>query len=107
MLAYLYFYNPLRFLVALVRPKSRLYLMDAGIQFGGMWGVTKTIRRTLGWALRLMRGPIKRITEVPASKIPMRSVDGGPASHAIPGTPMSKTIPQDTKVSVESQSEKV
>ena len=28
--AYLYFYNPLRLLIALVRPKGRLYLTDAG-----------------------------------------------------------------------------
>ena len=87
MAAYLYFYNPLRFLIALVRSKSGLYLLDPIVQFLGMWGLTKTIRRTLGWALRLRRGDIKRHTQVPASRIPMRSIDGGPASHALPGTP--------------------
>lgn len=81
MLAYLYFYNPLRFAWALVRPKSRLYLADAGMQFIGMWGVTQTIRRTLGWALRLMRGPITRRTGIPASRLPMRGVAGDAASH--------------------------
>jgi len=85
--AYLYFYNPLRFLVALVRPKSRLYLADAGMQALGMSGLVKTIRRTLGWAVRLRLGPIRRKSRVPASKAPMRSVDGGPALHALPGTP--------------------
>ncbi|UCD30767.1 MAG: radical SAM protein [Planctomycetota bacterium] len=101
-LAYLYFYNPLRFLIALVRPKSRLYLADAGMQIIGMWGLTKTIQRTLGWALRLMRGPIKRQNKAPMSHIPMRSVDGGPASHALPGTPMAKGIPTTADISVES-----
>ena len=64
MAAYLDFYNPLRFLVALVRPKSSLYLADVGMQAIGMWGLTKTVRRTLGWAFRLMRGNIKRETDV-------------------------------------------
>jgi len=85
--AYLYFYNPLRFLIAVVRPKSSLYLVDPGMQVIGMWGLALTIRRTLGWAFRLMLGKIKRHTRVPASRIPMRSADGGPASHALPGTP--------------------
>ena len=81
---YLYFYNPLRFLVALVRPKSRLYLADAGVQVLGMWGLARTVRRTLGWGLRLIRGTIRRSTRIPASRIPMRAPDGGPASHALP-----------------------
>jgi len=90
--AYLYFYNPLWFLIALVRPKSKMYLADAGIQLIGMWGLTCTIRRTLSWALRLMRGKIKRKAKVPTSPIPMRRVDGGPASHALPGTPKSSDV---------------
>lgn len=84
MLTYLYFYNPVRFLVALVRPRSRLYLADAGMQVIGMYGVTQTIRRTFGWALRLLRGPIVRRTSPPTSALPMRSVSGEQASHALP-----------------------
>ncbi len=87
MIAYLYFYNPVRFVIALVRPVSRLYLMDAGVQARGMWALGKTIRNTLGWALRLMRGNIQRRTAVPASPIAMRSPSGTGASHAVPGTP--------------------
>ena len=118
--AYLYFYNPLRFLIALVRPKSRIrfadvdtrpaspgeqasprrselrrrvfrktraHLGDSAVQLFGMWGLAHTIRHTFAWALRLMRGNIKRHTQVPTSRIPMRGIDGGPASHALPGTP--------------------
>ena len=95
MAAYLFFYNPLRFLLALVRPKSRLYLADAGGQMLGMWGLAKTIRRTFGWGLRLMRGNIKRKTSVPTSQIPMRGPDGGPASHAPPGTPEGEYVQLD------------
>jgi len=102
MAAYLYFYNPLRFLIALVRPNSRLYLADAGLQVAGMWGLAQTVRRTLGWALRLVRGSIRRKTNVPASKIPMRSVDGGPASHALPGTPQATSIQLNAKVPMRS-----
>jgi len=91
--AYIYFFNPLRFLLALVRPKSPLYLVDPGTQLLGMWGIVQTARRTLGWAWRLMRGPIKRATAPPVSRIPMRDPSGGPASHALPGTPQATPSP--------------
>lgn len=92
MAAYLYFYNPLRFLVALVRPISRLYLADAGMQGLGMWGATQTVRRTLGWAWRLFRGGIERRRVAPRSGIPMRNVQGDTADHALPGTPHSSFV---------------
>jgi len=105
-IAYLYFYNPLRFLIALVFPKSRLYLIDSIMQLIGMWGLSHTIRRTLGWAFRLMRGNIKRKTQAPISTIPMRSVDGNPASHALPGTPTVGQIQTINKPTMESASGK-
>lgn len=92
MLAYLYFYNPLRFAWAIVAPKTKLYLVDSAMQVLGMWGAAHTIRRTVGWAFRLMRGPIVRRSTPPISRIPMRAVDGEPASHALPGTPLSNEI---------------
>jgi radical SAM superfamily enzyme YgiQ (UPF0313 family) len=88
MAAYLYFYNPLRCLWALIRPKSHLYLADAGMQAIGMFGLAHTIRRTFDWALRLRRGGIRRRTSALISRIPMRGVSGEPASHALPGTPL-------------------
>ncbi|MBK8913999.1 MAG: radical SAM protein [Phycisphaerales bacterium] len=72
--AYLYFYNPVRLLIAIVRPKSRLYLADAGMQMLGMYGLVQTARRTLGWAFRLMRGGIVRRTDKPRSPIPIRAL---------------------------------
>ena len=72
------------------RYKVAAYFADAGVQLFGMWGLTFTIRRTFGWAMQLMRGRIKRQSEVPAGRIPMRSVNGGPADHALPGTSESK-----------------
>ncbi len=125
LIAYLYFYNPVRFLVALVRSKTQIpfaggdgprtdsgrqdtpkrrtlrrrvlrkmkaHLGDAGVQMVGMWGLAPTIRHTFAWALRLMRGNIKRHTQVPASRIPMRGIDRGPASHALPGTPTPQHV---------------
>jgi hypothetical protein len=91
--AYLFFYNPARFLWGLVRPKSKLYLADSGMQIIGMYGLSQTIRRTFGWALRLIKGDIQRKREIPASPIPMRSVAGEAASHALPGTPQSPLVP--------------
>ena len=87
MAAYLYFYNPLRFLSALVRPKSRLYFADAAFQLVGMAGLAHTIRRTLGWTVRLMHGNIKFKNKAPASEIPMRSPNGTPACHAVNDSP--------------------
>lgn len=92
MLAYLYFYNPLRMLVALLRPKSKLYFADAGMQGLGMWGLAQTVRRTFGWAVRLWRGGIERRTQAPVSPIPMCAAQGGPASHALPGTKLGGLV---------------
>lgn len=89
MAAYLYFYNPFRMFWALIRPKSKLYLADALMQVIGMFGTFHTIRRTIGWAWRLRKGPISRRTNAPTSPIPMRSVDGEAADHALPGTARS------------------
>ena len=86
-LAYMYFYNPARALMSLLRPRSRC-LIDFGAQIVGMWGLIKTIRRTAGWALRLMLAKCKRQTELPVSPIPMRDPHHRPAAHALPGTPL-------------------
>ena len=93
MLVYLYFYNPLRFLVALVRPRSKLYLADAIWQAIGMAGVACTIRRTFGWALRLMRGGITRRTTVPASQFPIRRL-GEPAPERSARARRQKSVVQ-------------
>jgi radical SAM superfamily enzyme YgiQ (UPF0313 family) len=91
--AYLYFYNPVRLLIAVVRPKSRLYLADAATQVLGMVGLVQTIRRTAGWVWRLMRGNIVRRMTAPRSSLPMRDGHGSVASHALKGTPQNRLIP--------------
>jgi radical SAM superfamily enzyme YgiQ (UPF0313 family) len=120
LIAYTYFFNPLRLLIALVWSKSwvakadaetrpeeevarysplkkmqralhnklRAHLLDAGTQVLGMCGLFHTYRRTLGWALRLMFARIEHAKRPPTSQLPMRSVQGGVASHALPGTPL-------------------
>ena len=119
--AYAWFFNPLRFLWALVASKSRIpladaatwpppgsqvpagsrffngrlrrklraHLGDAAVQIFGMLGLIPTVGRTLGWTYHLFRGRIVRHTAAPTSRIPMRSVEGGPAAHALPGTPLA------------------
>src|SRR5262249_18442928 len=86
LLAYAYFYNPLRLAVSLVRPRGTRYLDEAIWQLLGMRGLAQTIRRTFGWMLRLRFGTIRRRSTPPLSRIPMRSAKGGAASHALPGT---------------------
>jgi hypothetical protein len=119
LIAYLYFFNPLRLLLALVFSLSRLpladadtrsaeeirrysplsrvwrrifltirgHMLDAAAQLVGMCGLFQTVRRTLPWAWQLFRQKIQHSSRPPASRLPMRSPDGGPASHALPGTP--------------------
>jgi hypothetical protein len=78
--------------------KARARLIDAGVQAFGMYGLFHTYRRTLGWAWHLLRGKIQRYSETPASRIPMRDPEGGPASHALPGAPVSEQVPNSPEV---------
>jgi len=78
---YLYFYNPVWLIVALVRNRTPVSKKPAYMQIIGMMGLVVTIARTSGWAVRLMFGRIERLTRPPVSQIPMRSIDGAPASH--------------------------
>ncbi len=78
---YLYFYNPVWLIVALIRSRTPVSKKPAYLQIFGMMGLVATIRRTSGWAIRLMFGPIERQARPPASRIPMRGVGAAPASH--------------------------
>lgn len=93
MAAYLFFYNPIRLFVVLLRPNSTRRYVDAFWQLLGIHGVTQTIRRTFGWAIRLMYGKIERRVRPPSSKFPMRSIEGSCASHALPDTPVAGSVP--------------
>jgi radical SAM superfamily enzyme YgiQ (UPF0313 family) len=76
----------------IMRRASRIlgaHLGDAAIQAAGMVGLAQTTLRTIGWIRHLLRGNIRRYTAAPGSRIPMRGVDGSPASHALPGTPQA------------------
>ncbi len=92
MVAYLYFYNPMRLFASLGYRQRRLRRMGIAVQLLGMIGLAQTIQRTLGWGLRLLFGKIIRRTAVPTSSLPMRSITGGAASHALPGTPTTQTV---------------
>jgi radical SAM superfamily enzyme YgiQ (UPF0313 family) len=85
---YLYFYNPIWFVVALVRARTSVSRKYALMQIIGMMGLVMTVARTSGWAVRLMFGKIERLTQPPVSQIPMRSIDGAPASHDPSVTPI-------------------
>ncbi len=75
--AYVYFYNPLRLIADLVRHRGRVGFKPAGMQIIGIWGLVHTIRRTLGWALRLMLGKIERYSAPPESPLPMQTCSTG------------------------------
>ncbi len=83
----------------------KAHLTDALLQVFGMWGLGKSLPSTLAWTRHLLRGPIVRRMVPPASQLPMRSADGGVASHALPGTPratvssLGATRPEEASVS--------
>src|SRR5262249_12999007 len=84
LLAYLFFYNPLRFAKALVFPKNRRgHVADAGLQLLGMAGWWSNVVRTTPWLLHLLRGRIERFEAPPTSPIPFRAVAGGRAPHGL------------------------
>jgi radical SAM superfamily enzyme YgiQ (UPF0313 family) len=91
MFGYASFYNPLCLAALLLKKKTKVSHKAAGMQIVGMLGLMQTVRRTSGWALRLMFGGIRRLTHPPTSPIPMRSIDGAAACHA----PVELTLPRD------------
>ena len=80
LMGYIYFYNPVWLIVNLLNKKNRLKDKAVGMQIVGMMGLTQSIRRTSGWALRLMFGKIERLGEVPASAVPTRTCNTEPAN---------------------------
>ena len=82
LVAYIYFYNPWWLTMNLLHRKTKLGMKPAGMQLIGMFGLFHTIRRTLGWAMRLMFGKIERLTRRPRSPIPLTGVHGTTASHS-------------------------
>ncbi len=87
MAAYLMFYNPVRLLFQALDFNTRLKNAYIFLQLFGMYGLAHTIRRTLGYAFRLMACKVKRRSAPPCSPHPMRSVRGNRAAHAVMGTP--------------------
>jgi hypothetical protein len=77
LLGYLYFYNPVWLAVNLWRRKTRVGMKPAYMQLVGMVGVTQSIRRTFGWAIRLMFTTIDRLKFPPQAAVPMRSITVG------------------------------
>ena len=82
LVGYLSFYNPIWLIVALLHRKTRVGLKPAGMQLIGMIGLAHSIRRTSGWALRLMFRKVERRSSHPTTSIPVRSVAGGMPSHS-------------------------
>ena len=81
--SYLFFYNPWSLIIELTR-KTRVGDKPASAQLLGMLGNIQNIRRTLGWAFRLMFMKIQRLTEPPKSPIPMQSLGATQSIHMIP-----------------------
>jgi radical SAM superfamily enzyme YgiQ (UPF0313 family) len=96
LIGYGFFYNPIRLTTLLLGKKTKVSHKAAGMQVVGMLGLAQTVRRTLGWAVRLMFQKIERLQRPPSSPIPMRSVDGTVASH----NAFSEPVPLRTRRSL-------
>ena len=92
LIGYLFFYNPVCFIKTLLR-RDKTSHKAAGMQLVGMVGLIYTIRGTIGWLARLIFGRIERLSKPPVSRIPMRSLDGQPASHGTEIVPVVKVNP--------------
>jgi len=68
LLAYASFYNPLNFVVSMVRPANKLYLLKLGDQLVGMSGLVGTAISSARWSYRLWRGPIQARRTPPGSQ---------------------------------------
>ncbi len=95
---YVYFYNPIWLITNLLGRKTKVGSKPAYMQIIGMLGLTQSIRRTSGWALRLMFRKIERHDKPPASPIPMHNAAGAAPSHetfitlTIPSTPVRRDV---------------
>ena len=87
--AYLYFYNPLQLMRELCQ-KTTVGDKPWVMQLIGMLGLIQNIRRTSGWAARLMFGKIVRADQPPSCQISIRRVNGGTSSHASPNVGREK-----------------
>lgn len=83
LVSYSYFYNPWWLILALLR-KTKVGDKPASAQVFGMLGNIQNIRRTLGWAFRLMFMKVRRHAQPPRSAIPMQSVEGTQSIHTTP-----------------------
>ncbi|MDD4891993.1 MAG: radical SAM protein [Phycisphaerae bacterium] len=81
MAALVYFYNPLRLVCSLFESKTRRWAVDPVLQIGGFWSLVRSLPRMAAWALRLMRGPIRRNTTPPRSLLPVRYLNEAPAAE--------------------------
>ena len=95
LIAYTWFYNPVRLMWALVASKSRRgWFVDAAFQAWGMAGLLRNYARSPRWMWHLFRGgrhPV-RSSEVPRSPVPLRAPDGSFAAHDLPPGPDPKRI---------------
>jgi radical SAM superfamily enzyme YgiQ (UPF0313 family) len=80
---YCYFYNPLSLAAILLRKKTKVSQKAAGMQIVGMIGLLQNIRRTSGWALRLMLGKIERLSAPPESAAATRSSENVDSAAAL------------------------
>jgi hypothetical protein len=92
LLGYAFMYNPVWFVVAMLRRKSKVGFKPAGMQIVGMIGLTQNIRRTAGWAVRMLFGRIRRLAEPPRGSIPVRGIASEPSVQVtISGTGVGRS----------------
>ncbi|HYT91623.1 MAG TPA: radical SAM protein [Gemmataceae bacterium] len=83
-MAYASFYNPLNFLRAITKWKDPLWDVRVLWQVYGMAGLVRSIAAGWGWFKGLLNGPIKRMAEMPRSRLEIVAPTAGAAQPAAP-----------------------
>ena len=89
LVGYFYFYNPVWLAVLLWRKKTKVSEKAIVMQIVGMFGLSQSVRRTFGWALRLMFGRIVRLGQPPASLVPTTSCNSETVTNPLVQLSMS------------------
>lgn len=99
LMGYLYFYNVVWLVRNLIHRNTRVGMKPAYMQLVGIIGLAHNIVRTIGWAARLAFGRIKRLSQPPASAVPIRSTipDTEPAHAPVTVTISAKVRGTKTK----------
>lgn len=89
-LAYASFYNPLNLVRSILNWKDPIWSFRVAYQVYGMIGVAKSFRRGFKWLWSLYRGPVQKMKQLPARRLPVVAPPGAP--QATPSSLQTQSV---------------